>query len=283
MVFELVIPQPGIKPNSTKGAVISVLATDWPLSVKQIHHLIKKRYGAEVTYQAVHKTIKHLLAKKVIQEDKAKYKLSLRWLIDVQDFVGKIEELYMGKEKERVVTYEDNVSTMTFKTVSDLNRYFMSLDLVDGENIYIECAHMWWALFHSELAYSRLKRMRQARNKAYVICRGNTIPDSWCADFERQEGSIVTTGVSCAMDCDLYAYGDTAIRIYYPKKLMDIVEKSYESVDNIHDLDLVDLFSNFFEAQEEIYLVVNKNPSAANKAKQRILECLNKNALPENR
>ncbi len=277
MVFELTIPQPGIAPTSTKGAIISVLSTDWPLSVKQIHHAIKKRFGGNITYQAVHKLAKQLLLKEVLQKEGDRYKLNLKWVSDVRDFVVKIEETYAGGSQKDSVSYEDNVSTMTFKTVSELNRYFMSLDFTENETIYIECAHMWWPLFHSELAYARMKRIRQAKNKLFLICRGDSVPDSWCADFERKEGSNVKIGVDCAQDCDLYAYGDSVIRIYYPKKLMRLIDDVYNKTANMEDIDLVWMFSNFFEVPTEVYLVVNKTAAASEKAKQKILSHFKEN------
>src|SRR4030043_224159 len=61
MALTLTLPQLGEK-ASTKDYVITILGYDWPLSIKKIFNLIKKRYGHNVTYQAVFKAVNELVA-----------------------------------------------------------------------------------------------------------------------------------------------------------------------------------------------------------------------------
>ena len=59
MALTLTLPQINSK-SSTKDYAITILGYDWPLPVKRIYNLIKKRFGHNVTYQAVFKTVKEL-------------------------------------------------------------------------------------------------------------------------------------------------------------------------------------------------------------------------------
>ena len=75
-MLTLVIPEINHKPTNTKDAVISILTTDWPLSLKQIFYNIKKSYGYSSSYQAVYKAVKELLEGRVLLSKDKKYIIS---------------------------------------------------------------------------------------------------------------------------------------------------------------------------------------------------------------
>ena len=56
MPFEFVLPKPGAYKKATKDLIVSILAREHPLTLKQMLQRIRKQYGVSVTYQAVRKS-----------------------------------------------------------------------------------------------------------------------------------------------------------------------------------------------------------------------------------
>ena len=49
------------KDKSTKDVIIEILSSEWPLSLNKIYYKIKKKYGINVNYQAIHKAVNELV------------------------------------------------------------------------------------------------------------------------------------------------------------------------------------------------------------------------------
>ena len=58
--------------KNVKSAVIEILSLEWPLSAKEVYNKVKKITDKNITYQAVYKTIKELVEKKVILNNENK-------------------------------------------------------------------------------------------------------------------------------------------------------------------------------------------------------------------
>ena len=71
MTLSVTIPTPG-KGKSVKDCIISILSAEWPLSAKKIYNRIKSG-GAEVSYQAVHKALKELSGKGILEKEDKGY------------------------------------------------------------------------------------------------------------------------------------------------------------------------------------------------------------------
>jgi len=114
MPLEITIPA-FKKSKSVKDMTISILASEWPLSTKQIYNRVKKT-GLSVSYQAVHKSLKELLEKNVIEKKRKKYKISLEWGEQLRMFGEKIESLY---KTGKVISGSSSVGEIRFYTSPD--------------------------------------------------------------------------------------------------------------------------------------------------------------------
>ena len=54
--------------KNTKGNIVQALSEEWPLTAKQLHNALKRRYSSASTYQAVHKAAKELVEEGVLQK-----------------------------------------------------------------------------------------------------------------------------------------------------------------------------------------------------------------------
>ncbi len=107
------------KNKSTKDAIIEILSSEWPLSLKKIHNAIKKKYAISVTYQATHKAINELVDGGTLKKENREYQLSFNWINRIESFGKKLREDYLkkdgfeaGKETEQkpddeIKAYED--------------------------------------------------------------------------------------------------------------------------------------------------------------------------------
>ena len=73
MTFNILIPDIENKHKNTKDAVINILTSEWPLTLRQIFYEIKKQYHYSLTYQSIYKAVKELKEKKVLVEKDKKY------------------------------------------------------------------------------------------------------------------------------------------------------------------------------------------------------------------
>ena len=56
-----------LKKEAVKDLIILLLAEQWPLTARKIYYLVKK--SKTITYQAVHKTLQHLLREEIVARD----------------------------------------------------------------------------------------------------------------------------------------------------------------------------------------------------------------------
>lgn len=61
---------PRIGKSTLRDDVLLILGEEFPLNAKDIFLRVKRRSGREVTYQAVHKTLKQLLVQKILVKEK---------------------------------------------------------------------------------------------------------------------------------------------------------------------------------------------------------------------
>ena len=86
----------GRKPDS-KELIVLILSEDWPLNLKKIHSNLK-RSGKNISYQAVHKTVKCLLGAGILKKIGLEYRLSTAWLQKMELFCNDINNRYAAKE-----------------------------------------------------------------------------------------------------------------------------------------------------------------------------------------
>ena len=80
--------------GKVKDAIVNVLGSEWPLSLKEIYFAVVKEYSLGVSHQAVHKALKKLAENKVLVRHERKYCLNIEWIREVKQFGASLEEAY---------------------------------------------------------------------------------------------------------------------------------------------------------------------------------------------
>lgn len=80
--------------NSLKKKIIDILTHKWPLTINEIHLIIKKELYLKISYQAVHKAIKQMKKSGCIELKNKKIRISSDWVNKVEEELNKIKENY---------------------------------------------------------------------------------------------------------------------------------------------------------------------------------------------
>ncbi len=87
-----------VNEHSLKNIIINLLALKSPQNTNDLHKLIKKDFKLNLSYQAIHKTIKQLVKEKCLLEHQKNYSINPEWIKEVSNFVKKIEAGVQGKK-----------------------------------------------------------------------------------------------------------------------------------------------------------------------------------------
>jgi len=88
--------------GKVKDAIVNVLASEWPLTLKEIYFAVVKQYSLRVSYQAVHKALKQLVEFKVLVKQERRYRLNIEWIRNLKMLGASLEKEYSQSKKEEL-------------------------------------------------------------------------------------------------------------------------------------------------------------------------------------
>lgn len=256
-----------------KDLVISVLSIEWPLSAKQIHHKIVREHGKQVTYQAVHKVLKAMLSEGIIELKEKDYQLNIDWIKKVHFLSEQLEKTYL--DKKTVFDPNKEVNNLAFNTLIEMYRFIVaSLVLVPNpENKPGLCVwrHCWGMIGASNQEFGLIKKALTEK-KHFSICNGNTVLDKAFSNTLEKLGKKNRLGVPCAIDCDTIIEGDYVAQIYYSEDIRRDLDKVFDKVKKIEDLDVSWFLENVLNRKTKITVIVTKNPDVADNLREQFLK-----------
>lgn len=274
MSLTLTLPQLGEK-ATTKDYIITILGYDWPLNIKKIFNLIKKRYGHNVTYQAVFKAVNELVASGVVEKKQEGYQINLKWLKNLHSYTEVIEVNYYTKDRLKLIEgikdakKEGSINILTFETFFDVEKYLYYLQkhfILSSKGKEVICAHHsheWRPLFYLRAEYNWIRKLIGLGHKTYVLCAGNTLIDKWCADFYKSIGCNVKLNVNCASTCELMVFGDEVIQVYLPSDIRVEMDKEFASMKDMGRLGQKALIEKIFEKKTDIKVIIQTDSEIA--------------------
>jgi len=266
MTFNVSLIQINGGVNSTKNEIISVLTEKWPLSAKEIYNQAQNKFNLNVSYQAIHKTIKQLEDENILKRDEIGYKLNQEWIDKAKVFSEQLSEAYNTPIGQNIV----------LPTLYEVDKFLLKMLLENppkgGEKPFLglHWCHFWIPLFISIREYNSIKENMPKFN-LYALSRGNTKIDDWCANFWEEYGVKKKIGVDCAAIADLVIYKDTVVEVFYPVDIKKELDKFFEKAKGIEDLNIQYLFDNIFQKQTKINIVIHKNQELADQLKEQTI------------
>jgi hypothetical protein len=112
--------------DSLKKIIIDILCRVYPLSINELHKLIRKAAKRKVSYQAVHKVINALLKEKVISKTDKKIQLSMEWIREMDAALIDIKKNYLMNNDDQVIIIK-NHQIMDYTKEKEINKYLDNL------------------------------------------------------------------------------------------------------------------------------------------------------------
>jgi len=274
MVMNILIPEMESKPSNTKDAVISILTTDWPLSLRQMFYKIRKKYNYSSSYQAVYKAVKELKEKEVLIEKDKKYMININWVKEVQSFTDIVETNYYAKEKAHNLSglseskQKEDLIILNFESIFDAEKYlyyFMKYHLVKSSRDKVcYCTNIEWRpIFYLRSEYNYYTRLIKKGHKFYFLCSGRTEQEDFCGKFYKSLGiNFKSTNENFSNDTLLF--GDFCINIFIPEDTKIKLRKFMEKKE-------VGLLKDVLNSKSSVKVIINKDKSLAEELKKQII------------
>lgn len=275
MSLNLVVPELESKPANSKDAVISVLAEEWPLTLKGIFYKVKKKYHYGATYQALFKAVKELLEEGVLLEKEKRYEINIEWVKKLQSFTDIIETNYYAKERIHSFSgitesnKNEDILVLNFESIFDAEKYlyyFMKSVLfkTKGDDIFYCTNNEWRPIFYLRAEYNYYRRLQKRGHRFHILCSGNSYMEKICAEFYKSIGAnFVFTKEKFSTDS--LVFGDYFISIFIPETLKADI-KSMLSGKKIKSL------IGVLENKSTIRVVITKDKALAESFKKQNLK-----------
>jgi hypothetical protein len=274
MAFDILVPEPNNKPKNSKDAVINILTTEWPLTLKEIFYRIKREFGYSSTYQSVYKAVKELIEKGVLKKKEKKYEINIDWIKKVQSFTDIVETNYYAKKRLHALaglkeskTHED-LMILSFENIFDAEKYlyyFMKNELFRkrDDTICWRLSHEWRPLFYLRAEYNYYRRLMEKGHKFYFSCSGGSYLEEISKKFYRSIGIRYKTIKQDTVN-DTLVFGDYFIQIFIPEELRNKMKEC------LVKKDIMGILKNVLEKKSKtpIRLVINKDAVLADEIRK---------------
>lgn len=259
------------KPGNVKNALVQKLSKQWPLTLKQLDHALKREFGMDVTYQAIHKAMQQLEEEKVVIKEKDGYRLNSEWIFHSAKKFGDLLKNYFGNQ---MVSPDKEVIQMTFTNWLSMGR-FIIYQFEDGfpnpENKHSICnwLHVWPALPLSAEELLEVKRIHE-KDPHISLCPANTALDKYFAQIMNQLSKKCLTGKKIKLNGDIVVKGDYIAQIFYESKFYEKVDKFYKQTKDPTKIDL-EKISDLATMNTKIDVVIIRNQSLSDEIRSQTL------------
>lgn len=251
--------------KSIKDKVILTLGTFWPLKTKEILSYIKNNLNANVTYQAVYKSINELIEEGVILKTENGLMLDKKWVDSLRDYTNYVEQSFnFGASKKDILSSEQ----ITVNCIWDW--YYHVLTLMeklakDGYSttkpMIVRATHEWNAWLFGKEEFIRAALVLKRYDIYSVAFVENPFAESLTRYWEKLGVHIARANKETfsEMSNDLVVIGDYVIQAMYPETLIKDLGKCYDEPKQVEDVDIEKLQREIFYRKEDIHIITVKN------------------------
>lgn len=283
-MIEISIPQAGEETKQAKDLVFSILSKKQPLSIIEIHNIIKKNYTISLTYHAVKKGIDTLLKKEILVKEKKKYHINKTWLIEHKRQIDKLLTQY-EKDKD-IKSFDKNrageqYATYTFSNLIDCDQFWDDLLFYlakhikkDEEHEFLVHTHYnWWYLINYGQETKLHKYMIKHKFNTHFLIIGNSPLNKWAKKIYESIGvnSKIIEDKKFNNKMTLNILGDVIIQTFYPKEIMKLLKEIYSNYNNTQEIPLKKI-TELANKTCDIKLNVFKNREIANSLREKYLK-----------
>ena len=265
------------KADNTKAMIINCLANDWPLTTKQIHNKIVKESAANISYQAIHKTINELLDSKILEKTENNYQLSKSWIEQNIKFFSRLTDSYSKGEKQSLEElWKKDYASVTFETLIELGKFLIHtlFRYPNPESKpYVSIEKQAYPMIG--LSQEDIKGIEDTVLKlpCYVIEATNTPSDRYFANIKNEWSKNMHTkyGIRISDNCDVMIVGDYVAEIFINDKLLGHWHKLYAETKNFDEFNLKKFTDLIYHESGKITVTVQKNSIIADEIRKKVI------------
>lgn len=251
------------KTKNSKELIIQALGNEWPLTAKQIHTTLKREYGANSSYQAVHKATAELAEHGVLQKIDGKFRISYEWAENISKLGQKLKS-NLGNQNGNAKS--DNPAAMEFNSFVQYGKFIINEfydESLNPEHKNCMCFwnHAYPIMGISKEEHENLKRMF-SRETHYNMCGGSTFLDRMSSGYLEKLGKKCVLGVRVPTKIDTFVNGDYIMQGYFTKEFEKEFDSLYRRVKSEKDFDLKTVFE-FSTKPTKIRAIIFRNKEFA--------------------
>ena len=105
--------------SNIKNLVFTILTHEYPLKLIQLTNFIRKRYGRQVTFQAVRKAVLELVSEGVVIKTDSMFLINKEWVIKSKKIIDELyESIYEEKtQPTKIDSIGGDISVFTFGSI----------------------------------------------------------------------------------------------------------------------------------------------------------------------
>ena len=283
MTIDISIPQLNPKQKTAKDAIVSILSQEWPLSTKEIHNRAQRQLSLNISYQAVHKTIKQFEKEGIISKVGREYELNRGWISSTKKSFTNLEKLYNKDEMVYDIDpnfkgtlrfqFDDFTLLALFCAETVANRVLVG----DGTPTTIGWfRHLYVTLRFNFRDFSLLQQVAKNCKNAYAIASCASPLDKWIQKMYLKSGfKSVKIGIGEELfdDC-LIIHGDGIIRVVSSPKTKQILDEVYNRNRNITDLFREVYFRDALKSSMHFEVTITRDPKMAKFLRKQLMKFL---------
>ncbi len=269
--------------NNVKSLVFSILAKEYPLKIVEIKNFISKRYGKNVSFQAVRKAMLELVEDGILLKENNTFVINKQWVFDSKRTMDELySTIYQEREKPaKVDSIGEEVSVFTFNSIGEMMKFWQQLigewlNNINESSLKVNCwqgAHAPEALIYPDAEQKVFSQIKKKKVRSYLLLTGFSRLDKLSLNFYKEFGikcAIAPSQTLFDKEYSVGTYGDLVVQTLYPKEVISALDSFYKKTKTLQDLNLSELYS-LLNKKVEVKLSVSKNIHMARQINQSII------------
>lgn len=264
--------------KSVKDKIVLALGSSWPLNAKEILANIKSNFNANVTYQAVYKSINELLEEEVIVKSDSRYMLNKEWLAALKDYIHSADRSYnFGISSGESAPDEQMIVSSIYdwyNYVGTIMEKFAHDEHMTSAPVIIRGSHEWNVLVFGKDDFNRMQKLL-GRYKVYTVMLIDNPFAQAMSNYWKDIGvnvAIVDAEHYLASSNDLVVIGDYVIQARFSKDQIKGLQAFYEHAMTINDMDFSKLHKEIFFKESDIHVLTVKNKPLADRIRSEVMD-----------
>lgn len=269
--------------SSTRDKIITILASQPGQNTKQINNALKKQYAINVTYQAVHKTLKQMIDEGILRTDGRDYLINAGWLEKIKSFINKTENTIdlARSETQSAESGDSKTRVIEVNSLKEVDAYWLNFEkralaeLVklpkEDRILYLYLPHCWFALSYPQNEHEFMNELKKIEAKVYYFCSGNTVVDRWVRDFYHKYPDSpyrIFLGVNAEPTSEKWISPFMLTDVIFPSGFLKVYDELYNKTADIKDLELGKFLIDVYEVREPIQIIENLSESVISNIRQ---------------